>query len=100
MSKRSSKQLTAADIPLIAVESSKIHSIGHDPETNTLAIRFNSGYGENRGPGSLYFYENFTTEDFEAFKQAESIGKHFGWHIRDFKDKYPYRKVAEQQQAA
>ncbi|RRU23613.1 KTSC domain-containing protein [Stenotrophomonas sp. 278] len=97
---RTSRSLSASDIKLIEVKSSQIHSIGHDPETNTLAIRFTSGYGQNRGPGSLYFYENFSAEEFEALKGAESIGKHFGGYIKNFADRYPYRKVAEQQQAA
>lgn len=82
------------------VVSSQIHSIGHDPETNTLAIRFTKGYGANRGPGSLYHYSNFTAADFEAFKGAESLGKHFGGYIKAFPDKFPYRKIAEEQQAA
>lgn len=89
-------------MPLIKmqdVESSQIHSIGHDPETNTLAVRFTKGYGANRGPGSLYHYSNFTAADFEAFKAAESLGKHFGGYIKAFPAKYPYHKVAEQQAA-
>lgn len=87
-------------IALTDVASSQIHSIGHDPTTNTLAIRFTKGYGSNRGPGSLYHYSNFTADEFEAFKNAESIGKHFGDFIKPFPDKYPYHKVAEQQLAA
>jgi hypothetical protein len=85
-------------VPIIAlqdVESSQIHSIGHDPETNTLAIRFFSGWGEKKKPGSLYHYQNFTADDFEAFKSAESLGKHFGGHIKPFADKYPYTKIVE-----
>ncbi len=87
-------------IQLVEVESSQIHSIGHDPATNTLAIRFTKGYGANRGPGSLYHYQNFTAADFEAFKGADSLGKHFGGYIKAFPAKYPYHKVAEEQQAA
>lgn len=87
-------------IQLVDVESSQIHSIGHDPATDTLAIRFTRGYGANRGPGSLYHYANFSAAEFEAFKGAESLGKHFGQYIKPFPDKYPYHKVAEEQQAA
>jgi hypothetical protein len=82
------------------VSSSQIHSIGHNPETNTLAIRFTSGYGEKRKPGSLYHYQNFTAEDFEAFKNAESLGKHFGGQIKPFADKYPYTKIEDAAPAA
>ncbi|WP_213308261.1 KTSC domain-containing protein [Paraburkholderia sacchari] len=92
----------AAAVPTIAlerVESSQIHSIGHDPETNTLAIRFLAKRGGDE-PGSLYHYANFTAEDFEAFSNAESIGSHFGKHIKVFDKKYPYRKVDESASAA
>jgi len=72
-----------------SVESSQIHSIGHDAETNTLAIRFKS----RGGPGSLYHYSNFTVDDYAAFKAAESKGAHFGKHIKNFTEKYPFVKV-------
>jgi hypothetical protein len=72
-----------------SVESSQIHSIGHDAETNTLAIRFKS----RSGPGSLYHYSNFTADDYAAFKAAESKGAHFGKYIKHFTEKYPFVKV-------
>lgn len=87
-------------IQLFDVDSSQIHSIGHDADTNTLAVRFTKGYGDKRGPGSLYHYANFSAEEFQAFKDAESIGKYFTAYIKQFPEKYPYHKVAEQQQAA
>lgn len=77
------------------VDSSQLAQIGHDPDTNTLAIRFYSGWGEKKKVGSLYHYQNFTAEDFEAFKNAESLGKHFGAHIKPFAEKYPYQKIVE-----
>jgi hypothetical protein len=87
--------MTAADtapvrIPLVDVESSQIHAIGHDPQTNTLAVQFKNWKGEL---GPLYHYDNFTADDFAAFQGAESIGKHFGGHIKAFPEKYPYRKI-------
>lgn len=93
-------------MPIIALQdvaSSQIHSIGYDPETQTLAIRFTRGYGEKRGPGSLYHYANVPQEAFDAFRNAESLGKHFGAHIKPHADKYPYTKIVEaddQQKAA
>ena len=81
-------------IALQDVASSQIHAIGHDAETNTLAIRFTRGGFANPAPGSLYHYQNFTAQDFEAFKGAESIGRHFGQHIKPFADKFPFTKVA------
>jgi hypothetical protein len=82
-------------IPMQAVESSQIHSIGHDAETNTLAIRFFRGYDRDQRPGSLYHYRNFDQAAFEAFRDAESKGKHFGKHIKPFPDQYPYTKVED-----
>lgn len=82
-------------IALQDVQSSQIHSIGFDAESNTLAIRFYRGYGRDQVPGSLYHYANVTAEDFAAFRDAESLGKHFGKHIKPFPDKYPYQKIDE-----
>lgn len=83
-------------IALHDVESSQINAIGHDPETKTLAIQFKNWKGE---VGSTYHYANFTAEDFAAFKGAESLGRHFGKHIKLHADKYPYTKVADKPSA-
>ncbi|MGV1119192.1 KTSC domain-containing protein [Xanthomonas translucens] len=93
-------ETTAPRIRLDDVDSSQIYSIGHCPETNTLAIRFAKGYGAKRGPGALYHYANFTAKDFAAFKAADSLSKHFAIYIKQFPTTYPYHKVAEEQQAA
>lgn len=80
--------------PAIAMDeviSSQIKAIGHHPESNTLAIHFKNWKGE---PTSIYHYDNFTAEDFAAFKAAESIGSHFGKHIKPFDKKYPYTKIS------
>lgn len=93
-------------MPIIAlhdVESRQIHSIGYDPETQTLAVRFARGYGDNRGPGSLYHYANVPQAVYEAFAQAESKGNFFNTNIKPQPDLYPYQKVVEadgQQQKA
>lgn len=78
------------NIEMQQVDSSQINAIGHCPETNTLAIQFKNWKGE---PTTTYHYQNFTAADFAAFKGAESIGKHFGAHIKPFADKYPYKKI-------
>ena len=77
-------------VKLIEVQSSQIHAIGHDPETNTLAIRFKNWKGEVT---SLYHYANFTADDFAAFLAAESKGKHFGKNIKPFIEKYPFTRI-------
>lgn len=83
-------------IEMLDVESSQIHSIGHDESINTLAIRFYRGWGENRRPGALYHYQNVPATEFEALRDAESLGKHFGQHIKPFPTKYPYTRIAEE----
>lgn len=75
--------------------SSQIHSIGHDAETSTLAIRFYRGYGRDQRPGSLYHYANVNAETFAAFRDAESKGRHFGQHIKPFADRYPFTKIED-----
>jgi len=82
---------TMPTIEMQEVESSQIHSIGHDAESNTLAIRFRDR--RTNAPTSLYHYSNFTTDDFAAFCDAESKGSHHGKHIKPYDKKYPYVKV-------
>lgn len=78
-------------IELEVVESSQINAIGHDPETNTLAIQFKSFRGDVL---STYHYANFSEEKFAEFKGAESIGRYFGKHIKPEVEAHPYVKVA------
>jgi hypothetical protein len=77
-------------IAMDAVESSQIAAIGHDPVTNTLAIRFPS----KSGSGSVYHYANFDADQFAEFKKAKSIGAHFGKFIKPSADLHPYVKVS------
>jgi len=86
-------------VRLQPVESSQIAAIGYHPETQTLAIRFHRGYGRDQAPGPLYQYSNVTADDYEAFRNAESLGRHFGQHIKPFADRYPYVKVDDGTQA-
>jgi hypothetical protein len=68
-------------IALTPIKSSQIKGIGHDQETNTLAIQFNSG--------GIYHYEGVSEKQFDEFKSSKSIGKHFGEHIK----KLPFTKL-------
>jgi len=68
-----------------SVKSSQIKEIGHAPATEILAIRFNTG--------ALYHYAGVSTKQFDEFKSAESIGSHFGKHI---KGKYDYKRIPEE----
>ena len=76
-------------IALTPVVSSQIAAIGHCTETNTLAIQFAS----RSGPGNVYHYANFTADDYAALAGADSVGSHFGKHIKPHADKHPYEKV-------
>lgn len=78
------------NVRLQPVESRQIAAIGHDPETNTLAVLFKSWKGEVT---SLYHYQNVSAEDFAAFRDSESKGRHFGQHIKPFADRYPYQRI-------
>ncbi|MFZ6813585.1 KTSC domain-containing protein [Undibacterium sp. Rencai35W] len=78
-------------IALTPVTSSQIDSIGHDPKTNTLAVKF-KGWGEK--PGNVYHYQNFTPEMYADFKSAKSIGSHFKTHIKPATEKHPYLKIS------
>ncbi|MDW3684871.1 KTSC domain-containing protein [Cupriavidus sp. CV2] len=82
---------TPVAIDMQEVESSQIFAIGHDAETNTLAIRFRDR--RTNAPTSLYHYSNFTADDFKAFSEAESKGAHHGKHIKPYDKKHPYTKV-------
>lgn len=71
-------------IKLRPVTSSQFTHIGHDPLTNTLAIKFPQG--------TIYHYQNFTRADYIAFGTAESLGSYFYQHIKSHPEKYPYKK--------
>lgn len=82
-----------AQITMDSIESSQLQEIGYDAETQTLAIRFKA---KGDKPGSLYHYANFTAEDWEAFRAAESHGSHFYRSIKPFDGKFPYTRIEEQ----
>ncbi len=90
--------VTTPTIETHPVESSQIHSVGHDAATNTLAIRF-----KNRttgAPTSLYFYSNVTPELFAEFKGAASLGSYHGRVIKSDPKKFPFRKIEDAPSAA
>ena len=82
-------------ITMTPVQSSQIHSIGHDPETGTMQVRFLAGRGEQRGPGALYQYTGVSAEDFAAFDKAESKGSYFGKVFKPAADRFPFNRVDE-----
>lgn len=77
-------------IALDSIKSSQIEAVGYDAESQTLAIQFK---GKGDALGSVYHYNNFTADDWQAFRDAESIGSYFYKNIKPFKDKYPYVRI-------
>ncbi|NML34547.1 KTSC domain-containing protein [Paraburkholderia antibiotica] len=75
-------------IAMSTVKSSQIHSIGYDPASQTLAVRFKDRATDE--PTSLYHYSGVTPANFDALKGAESIGSHFYKHIKPHKERFPY----------
>lgn len=63
-----------SEVNMMPVESSNIDSIGHNPDTKTIFIKFRTG--------STYAYSPFTEEGFVDFYNATSHGKYFYYHIR------------------
>lgn len=53
------------------VKSSAIAEIGHDPETNTLHVKFHSGPADK-----VHTYPNFEVSHFNELKGAKSVGSH------------------------
>lgn len=81
----------APAIELKPVTSNQVAAVGHCPVTNTLAVTF------TRGGGAIYHYPDVTAEQHAAFVSAESIGTHFGQHIKAL----PFKKYrAPEAQAA
>lgn len=89
---------TTPAIAMDAVDSSQLHSIGYDAASQTLAIRFKDR--KTGAPTSLYHYSEFTPENWEAFRNAESFGSHFGRFIKPFPERFPYVCIEKMPAAA
>lgn len=59
---------------LIPVSSSAIAAVGHDPAANELHVLFKSG--------SLYVYEDVSSDQHAGMMSADSIGSHFSSRIK------------------
>ena len=64
------------------VSSSNLVSVGYDIDSAILEIEF--------GGGRVYQYAKVPQEAYRALMNADSIGSHFGRHIRE---KYPTTKI-------
>lgn len=74
------------------VKSSQLKAIGYCPATKTLACQF------LRGDQKTALYPGVEPEQFEAFRTSESLGKHFGAHIKTRKD-FSYADAPEKAEA-
>lgn len=59
---------------MIPVRSSNIADLGYDPATRELCVRF--------AKGGLVSYADVPQEEYDALRQAPSIGKYFSSKIR------------------
>lgn len=82
---------------MIAVKSKQLHSVGYDPATKTMRIRFADR--KDGTPGPMYDYSNVGPDDHSALMAADSKGKHFGAHIKPHAHKFPFSKVVEKKEA-
>lgn len=56
------------------VKSSNLHSVGYDPRSRDLTVRFKSG--------ATHRYHDVPPEKHAALMAADSVGSHFHAHIR------------------
>lgn len=89
---------TMPPITLYSCDSSQIHAHGYDPDGEILALQFKRSVtvdGEKkRVAGSLYYYENFTRDDYQEFLQSKSKGEYFGAVIKPNAERWPYRQIS------
>ncbi len=83
------------------VTSRQLAEVGHDPDTNTLRIRFADRINKKTGetiPGALYEYTNVPGEVFGLLMAAnshpdKSVGHAFGVHVKD--GGFAYKRIDE-----
>lgn len=63
----------------VAVTSSMIRRLAHDPARQVLYVEFSA----KSGAPSHYLYNGVTSEEVRALAAADSVGKHFIANIRD-----------------
>lgn len=73
----------SSQVEMVPVESKAIHSVGYDPDSATLHVKFHSG--------ATYHYPGVTPEQHQALLQSDSKGRHFQQHIRG---KFDHKRAA------
>ena len=69
-------------VEMIQVSSSNVDKIGYDEEQQLLYVRFLSG--------GLYLYKGVGVMEFEALRDAPSVGSYLN---RNIKGAYPYERI-------
>jgi hypothetical protein len=64
----------------IGVKSSNVESIGYDPESQELQVKFKAH--KEGEPGRCYSYAGVSHDQYRQFLNAESVGHHFAVFIR------------------
>lgn len=86
--------ITAFDMK--PVESSQIHSFGHDVGSATLAVRFKDKDGN---PTTLYYYSKVTAEIWAEMMSDPSPSAYFRTKIKADKEAFPFVRVIEAEAA-
>ena len=73
-SPESGPSIKGCEVDRKPVESKVLKTVGYDPASQTLELEFHSG--------RVYRYADVSPEKHAALMAAESIGKHYGLHIK------------------
>jgi hypothetical protein len=66
----------------ISVSSSKVNSVGYDPENQVLEIEFNNG--------SIHHYHSVSVHIYNDLLNANSVGRYLNQYVRN---SYSYDKT-------
>lgn len=72
---------------MIELRSSQIQSAGHDPDMNTLFVKFHKG--------GTYQYRNVPASRWADMLKSDSVGKWFSANIKD-NESHPCSKCGDQ----
>lgn len=74
--------MTNKPIHRVPVDSSYVKSIGYDPASQVMHVEFDGG--------KVFHYDGVPQQAHQAFRNADSVGKHFYNHI---KGKFGHKEV-------
>lgn len=93
------KEVVEVPAEMVPVESSQIKSIGYDTATCTLYVEFKNWKAPTAG-GSVYQYDGIVPQMHECLMRAESKGKYFGQQIKQYPEKFPFKKIRDNEPVA